>query len=270
MNARAACPVAGRAVLTGATGGIGRAIAHQLAPQAESLLLLGRNSQALNSLRKELLEKYPLLSVGCLAGDLNDTAYQKEIASFAAENNSNLLVNNAGINQFGAAARQSQAEQSRIIQTNLLAPMLLTQALLPTLLKQPQAQVVYVGSILGYIGYPGNAAYCASKFGLRGYAQAMKRELANTSVQVKYLAPRATATSINTAAVNSLNSELGSSTDTPAAVASAFMQLLLSNRFDLKLGFPERLFVFLNQLFPRVNDAAIRKQLPVIEKHWSA
>lgn len=258
-----------RMVLTGATGGIGEAIASRMAGQCESMLLLGRNSQNLAAIRQVLSEQYPQLAIACLSGDLNDPAYQHEIAAHARQTNCNLLVNNAGINQFGSAIQLTGAAQGRVIETNLLAPMRLTQALLPALLAQSSSQLVFVGSILGYIGYPGNAAYCASKFGLRGYAQALRRELGNTCVQVKYLAPRATATSINTAAVNRANAELGTATDEPLVVADALVRLLEGKRFDLKLGFPESLFVFLNQFLPGINDAAIRKQLPVIQKHWS-
>jgi short-subunit dehydrogenase len=258
-----------RAVLTGATGGIGRAMAFALAPRSESLLLLGRNAQALNELRASLQNRFPTLTINCLAGVL-DADYLKEISNYARQNEVNLLVNNAGVNQFDAVKNLNSEAQARIVETNLLAPMQLTQALLPTLLKQASAQIIQVGSIFGYIGYPGNAAYCASKFGLRGYAQALARELVNTPVKVKYLAPRATATAINEGAVDSLNKALGVTSDSPAFVATQLVHLIDSDRFDLKLGFPERLFVLLNQLFPRINDKAIQKQLPTIEKHWSA
>ncbi|MBU0542312.1 MAG: SDR family oxidoreductase [Gammaproteobacteria bacterium] len=257
------------AVLTGATGGIGRAMAFALAERCDSLLLAGRSVQALHDLRMSLQVRFPKLSLSCIAGDLLDPLYLKDLADYARENQVNLLVNNAGINQFGAVKNLDSSAQTRIIETNLLAPMQLTQAMLPTLLEQGGAQVIQVGSIFGYIGYPGNAAYCASKFGLRGYAQALARELANSPVKVKYLAPRATTTAINKGAVDNLNKALGVASDSPEFVASRLIHLIDSPRFDLKLGFPERLFVFLNQLFPRINDNAIQKQLPTIEKHWS-
>jgi short-subunit dehydrogenase len=263
-------PTLFRAALTGATGGIGRAMAFALAPRSESLLLMGRSVQALNNLRMSLQVRFPNLIINCLAGDLLDPTYLKEISDYTRQNEVNLLVNNAGVNQFDAVKNLDAGAQARIVETNLLAPMQLTQAMLPTLLRQGDAQVIQVGSIFGYIGYPGNAAYCASKFGLRGYAQALARELANSPVKVKYLAPRATATAINEGAVDNLNKALGVASDSPEFVASQLIHLIDSPRFDLKLGFPERLFVFMNQLFPRINDKAIQKQLPTIEKYWSA
>lgn len=259
-----------RAALTGATGGIGRAMAFALATRCDSLLLLGRSDQALHDLRTDLEVRFPELTIDCLPGDLLDPAYLDAISEYAHQKEVNLLVNNAGVNQFGAVKNLDHSAQARIIETNLLAPMQLTQALLSNLLKQHSAQIIQVGSIFGYIGYPGNAAYCASKFGLRGYSQALARELANSPVKVKYLAPRATATAINEGAVDNLNKALGVTSDSPEFVASQLLHLIDSPRFDLKLGFPERLFVFLNQMFPRINDKAIYKQLPTIEKHWSA
>ena len=76
-----------------------------------------------------------------------------------------------------------------------------------------------VGSIMGYLGYPGHAAYCASKFALRGFSEALRRELADSPVRVLYLAPRATRTAMNGAGICALNAELGVAMDEPAAVA---------------------------------------------------
>ncbi|MCQ8897708.1 SDR family oxidoreductase [Limnobacter humi] len=259
-----------RTILTGASGGIGRAMAFELAKVSNSLLLLGRQADALLALRDELLrEQGPTpIQVDVLAGDLLDPDYLKVVSEKAAALSCNLLINNAGINAFGPSHRVDAQAQTRIVQTNLLAPMLLTNALLPGLLKQPHAQVVQVGSIFGYIGYPGNAAYCASKFGLRGYAQALARENADSPVRVKYFAPRATSTTINAGAVDALNKALKVKSDTPEFVARQLIDFLDTADFERKLGWPEKLFVFLNQLFPGLNDRAIAGQLPVIRQHF--
>lgn len=257
-----------RAILTGASGGIGCAMAKQLAPLCSELTLLGRNATALAKLRQSLNAQAPTLQVHCLAGDLNDTEYQRTLADHAADTQANLLIFNAGTNHFGPIQQASAEQTKQILSTNLQSPILLTQALLPALLQRPQAQIVYVGSMLGYIGYPGNASYCASKFGLRGFAQALRRELFGTHVAVKYLAPRATDTAINTSAVMNMNAELGVKTDTPQSVAHQLLKLLHSNRFELKLGWPERLFALINQVLPALTDQGIAKQLPVIRKHW--
>ena len=94
------------------------------------------------------------------------------------------------------------------IEVNLLAPMLLTQSLLGRLLREPEAVLVGIGSTFGSIGYPGYAGYCAGKFGLRGFLEALAREHADADLRVLHVAPRATRTSMNPAAAEALTSVL--------------------------------------------------------------
>ena len=208
-----------RTILTGANGGIGLAMANVPAPVSSSLLLLGRNQLTLGALANTLSTRNPTCAVSILAGDLSQHAYLEQVAEHAHRMQTNLLINNAGIHCFGSTAQTPLNTQHQVINCNLWAPMQLTGMVLPTLLKQNTAQVIQVGSVFGYIGYPGNAAYCASKFGLRGYSQALARELANTPVRVKYFAPRATQTPLNSDAINALNTALNVATDTPEDVA---------------------------------------------------
>lgn len=255
-------------LITGALGGIGRALTAELAKVSDRLVLMGRQESALASFAEMLKHAHPQLQVHILAGDLNDFEYLQQAGNLARALNINLLINNAGANHFGSYESLGMEQQAQLIQTNLIVPMALTKIMLPILLKQQESQVVQVGSILGYIGYPGNVAYCASKFGLRGYAQALARELSDSPVRVKYFAPRATRTAINAGPVQQLNQELKVQEDPPEFVAKEFMQFLQSKRFERKIGFPERLFVLLNQLFPFINDKAIKSQLPTIQKYF--
>lgn len=126
--------------------------------------------------------------------------------------------------------------------------------------------VVNIGSTFGSIGYPGFAAYCASKFALRGFSEALRRELADTRVKVMYIAPRATRTSMNEQSVVAMNDELKVAMDEPAWVAAAVVAAIGREREELYLGWPEKLFVRLNSLLPRVVDQALRKQLPIIQR----
>lgn len=257
-----------RTILTGATGGLGQAFAHHLVGNSSSLLLLGRDERTLSTLGSSLKTQHPECQILTLAGDLQQPAFQQQINQKATEMNANLLINNAGINCFGCAQTTPVEQQTHVVETNLLVPMQLTQQLLPTLLAQPKAQVIQVGSVLGYIGYPGNAAYCASKFGLRGYAQALNRELSHTQVRIRYFAPRATKTAINTPSVNNLNKALGTKSDEPRDVARLLMQFLETQAFEMKVGWPEKLFVFLNQVLPAINDKAIAGQLSTIRQFF--
>ncbi len=253
-----------RAVLTGASGGIGAAIARQLAPRCALLILVGRNQDALEALRREL-QSCP---VHLVCGDLTDPATVGEIEAAARHlGGINLLVNNAGVSDFHAFDSQSPDVIARLLDTNLLAPMLLTRRLIPLLMEAPAAQIVNIGSVFGLIGFPGFAAYCAAKAGLKGFTQALRRELADSAVEVRHFAPRATRTAINSAAVSAMNRELKTAEDTPQQVATAFLRFLDGGAYQRTLGAKERFFVLLNKLLPALPDGAIRAQLPIIRRH---
>jgi short-subunit dehydrogenase len=250
-----------RAVLTGASGGIGHAIAAALAPSCDALLLVGRHPARL---AEAAAAAGP--AARTLVADLATSAGRDAVALDGV----NLLINNAGACDFGWLAGQSDATLERIVETNVLAPMQLTRRLLPQLLRQPQAWILNVGSIFGYLGYPGHAAYSASKFALRGFSEALRRELADGPVRVLYFAPRATRTAMNGAGLVALNRELGVAMDDPAAVAQSLMRLLRRPARERLLGMPERLFARVNQLAPGLVDRALRRQLSTIRRHAPA
>ena len=253
-----------RTVLTGASGGIGRAIARLLAPRSSWLLLVGRNRDELEALRLELGPD----RTHVICGDLCAAATREALCAAAlALGGANLLVNSAGTSDCHAFATQEDERIRQLLVINLLVPMLLTRALLPQLQQQARAQVINIGSIFGYIGFPGFGAYCAGKFGLRGFSQSLRRELADTGVAVRYFAPRATRTSMNPPAVTAMNRELGNVEDLPEVAAREFITFLATHAWERKLGAKERFFVFLNQLFPALPDKAISGQLPIIRKH---
>jgi short-subunit dehydrogenase len=253
-----------RVVLTGASGGIGAAIARQLAPLSSLLILVGRNRPALEALQQALAP----CTVHLVCGDLSDPATLAEVDAAARRlGGINLLVNNAGVSDFHAFESQAPEMIATLLETNLLAPMLLTRRLIPLLMAAPCAQIVNIGSVFGMIGFPGFAAYCAAKAGLKGFTQALRRELADSTVVVRHFAPRATRTAINSAAVSAMNRELNTAEDLPEQVATAFLRFLEGSAWQRTLGAKERFFVVLNKLLPSLPDGAIRAQLPIIRKH---
>jgi short-subunit dehydrogenase len=145
--------------------------------------------------------------------------------------------------------------------------VLLTRALLPLMRPGPRAAVVNVGSILGDIGNPGNVAYSTAKYALRGFSEALRRELHGSGIRVQYLAPRATRTALNSPAQDALNAELGTGSDAPDIVARALLALLEGGRAEMHLGWPERFFVRLNRLLPSVVDRALGKRAALVRRH---
>ncbi len=250
-------------LITGASGGIGAALTRVLSSRYRHLFLVGRSRDRLETIANQLGG----CKVTLLVGDLASTEFVKNITSAVEMEGLDLLVNNAGLGLFGDFQAQSDEDIRTVIQTNLIAPMLLTKALLPAL-KMKDSQVVNVGSAFGAIGHPGFSAYSASKFGLRGWTEALSRELSDTSVRVRLFSPRATLTDMNDEKVRKLNAALKIAQDTPEAVAQEFVRFLDSGKKAYQVGSPESFFAWLNSTAPGVVGQALEKKLKLIRQYF--
>jgi short-subunit dehydrogenase len=251
-----------RVVLTGASGGIGLAIATALCASGAQVLAVARHREPL----VPLLELYPR-NLCWVRADLTLLTDRREVLARAQSiGGINLLINAAGVNHFAMLEQLDDCEINAMLAVNISAPMCLTKLMLPLLKQADSAMVVNVGSTYGSIGYPGYASYCATKFALRGFSEALRRELADTRVSVLYIAPRATRTSMNSPAAQALNDALKANVDDPQTVAAAVIHAIAGDRRDLYLGWPERFFVRLNSLLPHLVDRGLRKQLPLIRR----
>lgn len=250
-------------LLTGASGGIGEALAQELAAQGARLLLHGRRASALERLRKELPHPERHQTVIADLGSPQERA--KLLQHPALDEGLDVLINNAGCNQFAWLEDQSSEQVERQLLLNVEAPIQLTRMLLPRLRKP--AVIMNVGSSFGAIGYAGYSVYCASKFALRGFSEALGRELEGTGIQVLHFAPRATRTRLNSEAAYEMNVELGTHTDSPQDVAEEAVIALRNETRRSWLGWPEKLFVRLNGLLPGLVDRALAKQKPIIERY---
>ncbi len=253
-----------RILLTGATGGLGRELARQLSEAGATLVLAGRDQAKLDQLAQRL--RNPAATV---PADLDTAAGITAVTSAAREHKVNVLINNAGVGCFGLLEQQAWTDIERVLATNLVAPIALTHALLPWLKTQPEAAIVNIGSTFGSIPFAGFAAYSATKAGLRGFSQALRRELADAPVAVIHLAPRAIDTPLNSAAVNALNRALKNHSDTAQAVAQQVLAALRRGERERHFGFPERIFAWINSAAPALIDRALVGKLAVIKKHAS-
>ena len=253
-------------VLTGATGGIGRAIAKRLEQEGARLILVARDEQRLARLVEEIGNDQNIY----VAADLTDNDARRRVGEacrIISNPGISMLINAAGINEFGLFEKLSVNSIRNLLDVNLLSPILLTQELLPLLQQQEQGRIINIGSTFGSIGYPGFSAYCTSKFGLRGFTEALRRELADTNIRVSYVAPRATRTDLNNDSIVAMNNELGTAMDDPAQVADEVMRVIHGPaNGDKYIGWPEKLFVRVNALFPKLVDSSLRKQLPTIRR----
>ncbi|CAN5487331.1 SDR family oxidoreductase [soil metagenome] len=250
---------AARVLLTGAGGGIGAATAATLIEAGASVMLVGRSSLKLAGQTETLQPRQGRSRVSFQQADLTRPDDIAGLAKAAGDWGCNVVIHGAGLPSFGRLGTLSSEQMRQVLDTNLLAPMLLTQALLPHLQALPQAQVMLIGSVLGRLGLPGYSVYCASKFGLRGFAEALRRELDGSRVAVQYLGPRSTRTGFNSSAADDYNRATATASDPAELVARAVLDVLESERAERFLGFPEKLAVRINGLAPSWLDGAFAK-----------
>lgn len=251
-------------VITGATGGLGRALVERFNAAGAELILQGRNESVL----AQMIDDLDKLS-GIVCGDLTDPAVLANLQKSAeqATGRHRVLINNAAISTPGFLNQQSDQVLIKTIEVNLTVPILLSRHLLPWLSGGEQGRIVNIGSSFGGIGYPGFSSYCAAKFGLLGFSQALHRELCEEDIAVHYLAPRAMNTQINTASVKAMNKQLKNKDDKPEDIAAAIIRAIEKNQQQRFFGWPEKLFVKINSLLPGFVSRSINRDLPVIQQH---
>lgn len=262
------------AVITGAASGIGAALAKALAKEQYDLVLVGRNADALSATAGEIISQTPQCHIHCEPADLTKPQDRTAVLNSIASSDANdiLLINNAGISHFGTLASNEDTNLEMLFATNVLAPMALTRLFVSEATKRNlRLSVINVGSTFGAIGYPGFSGYCASKFAIRGFSEALSRELADEpDISIRYFAPRATKTGFNSQKINAMNAELGVTMDSPEVVAQAFITFLKSGKTAAHIGWPERFFVWLNKVAPALVSSGLKKQLPTVKKYAAA
>lgn len=245
-----------RLVLTGAAGGMGQILAGELHKRGAKLALVDANAEALSALVEQL--------DGTLAvsGDLSSAKGCQIVADQCREllGGVDMLVNLAGVNSFAAFEDESSDKIELMMHVNLLAPMWLSRALLPEMQQRNTGHIVNIGSIFGSIGFAYFTIYSASKFALRGFSEALRRELADTGIKVSYIAPRAVKTPMNTDVVMRMGEATGMNMDEPEAVVARIVAAIEADKKDVYFGFPESLFVRVNGLLPRLMDSALAAQ----------
>ena len=249
------------AVLTGATGGIGRAIAWELARrEVSTLIVVGRNVDRTGVLAAQL-SSYGV-TAHAFIGDVIEETVPPRLARFAEQiGGIDLLINCAGVQNFGFFVEEPARAAAALLQVNTVAPIALIHAVLPGMIKACRGQIVNVGSIFGSIGFPCFAAYSASKFALRGFSEALRRELAGSGVTVTYVAPRFTRTGFNRGAVTRMADALRMNQDEPDAVARNIVDAIEREGRNRYVGWPEKLFVRINSVMPRLVDRPLMRQV---------
>jgi short-subunit dehydrogenase len=191
----------GTAIVTGAASGIGEALAGALAARGSHLVLLDRDAERLTEVARRLRAGYPGLSVATTIVDLADDAATRAAGQQLAADypQATLLINNAGVALGGRFDQVTLEEFNWLIDINFRAGVTLTHYLLPVLRTHPGAHLANVSSVFGIIAPPGQTAYAASKFAIRGFTEALRQELAG-EVGVTCIHPGGIATRIASSA----------------------------------------------------------------------
>ncbi len=184
------------ALITGATGGIGGAIARALHSQGAVIAISGRNEEKLNALAAELKS-----NVHVLCADLSSDEAIKDLVKRAdsAMGQIDILVNNAGLTRDGLSMRMSDSDWQDVLNVNLTAPFKLAQAVQRGMMKRRFGRIINISSVVGVTGNAGQCNYVASKAGMIGWSKSMAAEIASRGITVNCIAPGFIATAMTDA-----------------------------------------------------------------------
>ena len=222
--------LAGRtALLTGATGGLGRAIAMALSARGVSLTLSARKAEALAALVEQLQGE----GHRSVPADLAEPGAAERLAAEAGQ--VDILLANAGLPGSGWLAEFTPEQVKRALRVNLEAPMLLAQALFPAMIERGGGQLVFIASLSGKVASPRGSIYSATKFGLRGFALGLRSDLAARGVGVSLVSP-GFVREAGMFADSGAKSPTGLGTATPAQVGDAVITVIERDKAELTVA----------------------------------
>ncbi|PQO29533.1 SDR family NAD(P)-dependent oxidoreductase [Bremerella cremea] len=250
-----------RMLVTGASSGIGRAMAILAAEQGAKLLLTARREDRL----EELLEV--VHAKGCdatyVVGDITDPALHQRLFERVQHDLKGLdvLVNNAGIGAHGNFDEASPERLRQLMEVNFFAPVELTRKFLPLLEQGRTPAICNISSILGHRAVPGKSEYCASKFALHGFSDALRAELATKGIDVILVSPSTTSSEFGAAVIEQRGKPpaKGKFARTPHDVAKAALKAIKSGRHEIIPSKSGYLMVWIDRMCPSFADWMVAK-----------
>ncbi len=250
-----------RVLVTGASSGIGNALAVELAVHGARLVVNARRADRLTALAEQIRSAGG--EVECVAGDITDAQVRMQALDAAVSRLGGLdaLVNNAGIGAWGRFETATPSRLRTIMEVNFFAAVELTRLAIPILKLGTNPIVVNVASILGHRGAPRSSEYCASKFALRGFSEALRAELAQWNIEVLVVSPGTTDTDF-------FDSLLERQGETPwprqphvpaGLVARRVRKAMERGRHEIIPSFRGRILCWANRLSPWLVDALMRR-----------
>lgn len=252
-----------RVIVTGASSGIGAALAEELARHGARLIVTARREDRL----RELAERLRAIggAVETVVGDVTDEATRRALLDLAqtALGGLDVLVNNAGVGAFGRFDEADAGRLRKIMEVDFFATVELTRLALPLLRAGRTPAIVNIGSILGHRGIPFSSEYCAAKFAVRGFSESLRAELARDGIDVLLVSPGTTDTGFFDNVLE-MRTQLpwrkpGRQGTAPADVARAAVRALERGRREVIPSFGGSLLVLANRFFPGIVDRVMRR-----------
>jgi short-subunit dehydrogenase len=251
-----------RTIVTGASSGIGRAIAVELARQGADLVLTARRQERLETLAAEIRALGRRAEI--VVGDLTDAQVRRAVLDGAESHLGGLdiLVNNAGVAALGRFEDACPDRLRQIFEVNFFSLVELTRAALPLLRRGRQPIAVNIGSILGHVAIPHLSEYCAAKFAVRGFSEALRAELHGHGVDLLLVSPATVETEIweqmlEETAPTAWRSPRGLS---PPAVAVTTVRAIRRGRREVLPGLEAKAFHLLHRLCPSLVAWALERR----------
>lgn len=246
-----------RVLLTGASSGIGRELAIQLVQQGAKVLALARRRERLEQLAREI-DPPELFSFR--ATDVTDPAQRQAALDSCVEQfgGLDLLINNAGIGSIGPFTSSDEERLRRVMEVNFFAPVELIRLSIPLLKTGTKPLIVNVSSVLGHRAVPQKSEYCASKFALHGFSDALRAELVGEGIDVLLVSPSTTETEFFQKVAGDTQKPHGRfGAKSPAYVARATIRGIKAGRHEIILSTGGRLLVWLDRLCPPLADRLV-------------
>ena len=247
-----------RVLVTGASSGIGRELVLELARQGACVVAMARREERLVALEKDSSSLGH--SIHSFAGDITDPRLRLAALEFCQEKLGGIdcLVNNAGIGAIGPFEKADEERLRKIMEVNFFAPVELIRAALPMLKEGNHPLIVNVTSILSHRAVPFKSEYCASKFALHGFSDALRAELAREKMDVLLVSPGTTQSEFFDHVIGDKQKPRGRfGAMTPAKVARRVAWAMRSGRHEIILPVGGRLLVWLDRLCPPLADRLV-------------
>jgi short-subunit dehydrogenase len=243
------------ALITGASKGIGKAIAIELASRDIPVLLVARNEALLQKVSAEIINTYKV-EAKYLAIDLSSNTASQQVVDWCNQQSVkvHILVNNAGYGLSGLLEKYSLQEHEAMMQLNMCVPVALSYLLLPSMKQEKKAYIMNIASGASYQAVPGLNVYAATKAFILSFSRGLRYELENTSVSVTVVAPGATDTDFaNRASVTGAKAQKMAAKFNmqPNDVAKIAVDGMFANKIEVIPGFVNKLAVFFAWLLPK-------------------